>query len=173
MREILLTRGQVALVDDEDYERVNQYKWYAMKHRKTFCAVRSETLRSRKEARETGLPRRRAVLMHRFIMDAPDNVMVDHMNHNGSDSRKENLRFCTASQNNMNQISCRGETSKYKGVCWFKQTKKWMAGIRYGGKGQYLGLFTNEIDAAKAYDKKAIELFGEFALINFPTLDND
>ncbi len=166
MREIPLTRGKIALVDNDDFEKVNQYKWCAVKHKNTFYAVRAETLRSRQETRETGLPRQKMVYMHRFIMNTPEGVETDHINHNGLDNQKGNLRLCTTTQNLQNKVPCVG-TSEYKGVYWAKWAKKWMTRIQYEGKQVYLGYFDVEIDAAKAYDTKAKELFGPFAYPNF------
>ncbi len=167
MKEISLSQGKVALVDDDDYERVNQYKWHVRKFGNIFYASRNIRLRSCKEARETGLPERTIVLMHRFIMNTPDDKDVDHINHGGTDNRKENLRECTPSQNGGNRLLQNG-TSKYKGICWDRATDKWMARIRYKQKQIYLGRFINELEAARTYDKKAGELFGEFAYLNFP-----
>lgn len=167
MKEIQLTQGKVALVDDEDYERVNQFKWYAQKHGNgTFRAVRNETLRSRKDARETGLPIHKTILMHRFILNVPDSMDIDHVNHNTLDNQKDNLRICTHSQNTMNQLLQGGTSSKYKGVCWNKQRKKWIVYIKCEGKRTNLGYFTDELEATKAYNAKAGDLHGEFAYLN-------
>lgn len=105
--------------------------------------------------------------MHREIMDVPKHLVCDHINHNGLDNRKNNLRTCTRQQNTHNQKPRKKGTSKYKGVDWNKRQKKWRARIYYRGKCHYLGYFNNEIDAALTYDKKAKELFGEFACLNF------
>ena len=94
---------------------------------------------------------------------------IDHINRNPSDNRIENLRECTQSQNCMNSRKKRkGFSSKYKGVCWYKPSKKWQAVIQLNKKQIYLGRFDTKIEAAKVYDEKAIELFGEFAKLNFP-----
>ncbi len=168
MKEIPLTKGYVALVDDEDYERVNQYKWYVQRDGYNYYAVRNITIRSRKETRETGLPRQTLIYMHRFILDAPNDKDVDHRDHNGLDNRKKsNLRFCTKNQNMGNLLSESG-VSKYKGVTWHNENKKWVARIGYEGKRIHLGCFSDEIEAAKTYDARARELFGEFAYLNFP-----
>lgn len=167
MKEILLTQGQVALVDDWNYERVNQYKWYATRVGETFYAVRWIKLRSAKDAREIGLPRGGKIQMHRFIMNTPQGMETDHVNHNPLDNQEHNLRNCTHIQNIRNQFYNKG-TSKYKGVTWHKYAKKWMASIRRNGESVHLGYFSNEGEAAKAYDAKAVELFGEFAFPNFP-----
>jgi len=106
--------------------------------------------------------------MHRVIMRAPKGVMCDHRNHNGLDNRKSNLRLCTSAQNQYNKKPKKDCASKYKGVVRRKDCKKWRAKIGFKGKRIHLGYFDDEMDAAMAYDDKAIELFGEFAYLNFP-----
>lgn len=167
MKEIPLTQGKVALVDDEDYERVSRYKWFALKSGKRFYAARAEILRTRKEVKKTGLPRQKFILMHRFIMNPPDGMDVDHQNHDTVDNQKENLRICTRGQNNMNQLPERGGGSQFKGVTWDKRRWKWAAQLKYNGKHVFGGYFNDESKAARAYDVKAKELFGEYAKINF------
>jgi hypothetical protein len=93
-------------------------------------------------------------------------------NHNKLDNQKHNLRLCTTSQNNMNQIPTRG-ISKYKGIYWHNRNKKWVAQIKSGNNRIHIGCFENEKDAARAYNEKAIELFGEFAYLNYITEEDD
>jgi len=100
----------------------------------------------------------------------PENDL-DHINHIKDDNRIENLRDVTNSQNHMNRSIQTGRTSQYKGVSWHKRDQKWMAQIKINGKKKYLGYFTIEEDAAKAYDKAALEHFGEYANLNFPIED--
>jgi hypothetical protein len=107
--------------------------------------------------------------MHRQVTNAPKGLVVDHINHNGLDNRRANLRLCTKQQNNCNSRSFRHKTSNYKGVFKEKGSKKFRAYIRFNKKPVHIGMFELEIDAAKAYDKKAKELFGEFAYLNFPS----
>jgi len=156
MVEIKLTQGQVALIDDEDYELISQHKWCAYKHRKMFYASRSCYINGLKTV----------IRMHRLIMNAPDGTQVDHINGNGLDNRKENLRLVSNHQNQWNRHSISGK-SKYKGIHWNKQSKKWQSQIKVYGKRIHLGYFREEIDAAVAYDKAAIKYFGEFAKPNF------
>ena len=160
-RKIPLTQGKSTTVDDEDFDRLNAYKWYANKEGNTYYAVRHSKRQNRKMIR-----------MHREILGfkAGDGKQIDHINSNGLDNRRANLRICTRSQNKQNQHSVCG-TSRYKGVCWHKQTKKWQADICLERRQIHLGLFDNEIEAAKAYDAKAKELFGEFAKYNFIKID--
>lgn len=109
--------------------------------------------------------------MHRIIMNLFDrNLFIDHINHNGLDNRKCNLRIVTNRQNHMNSRSFKG-TSKYKGIYWHKATTKWCSRIMFMREIIYLGEFNNEEEAAKMYDKKAIELFGNFAKLNFTRKD--
>ena len=150
---IPLTQGKFAIVDAEDYDRLSKYKWCANKSRRSYYAVRSNG--------------QRQIRMHRMITSAPKGLFVDHINHNGLDNRKTNLRLCTESQNNLNRRPY-GKTSRYKGVSRHKKTNRYLAAICYQGKRFHLGTFRDEVDAAKAYDKKARELFGQFAYLNFP-----
>jgi hypothetical protein len=159
MKEIQLTQGMVALVDDEDFERLSQYKWYALADGNTFYARRH--IRG-----EDG--KQKVIQMHREILKlTAKNIECDHINHNGIDNQKHNLRCCTRAENSMNQMSRRGSSSKYKGVSWYKTKCKWCSQIRVNGLLINLGYYDNEEDAAKVYDAKARELFGEFAYLNF------
>lgn len=164
-KEIRLTRGKVAVVDDEDYEFLSRYKWFAVKSKKgnTYYAIR----RFQQNGKD------KSMLMHRQIMDADNKgiikgrrLFIDHKNRNGLDNRKSNLRFCTMSQNIANSRPTRNSSSKFKGVCWHICCGKWYARIMQKRRCIDLGLFENEVDAAKAYNQKAKELFGEFARLN-------
>lgn len=158
MKQIPLTQGKFAIVDDGDYEWLNKYKWYAVKNRNTYYAVRKP---SRKQGKRT------RIYMHRQILDAPKELQVDHANHNGLDNRRQNIRTCTHKQQQHNRLPVKNSSSKYKGVQWYESGKKWKAKIGYNNQYICLGYFVNEVDAAKAYDEKARELFGEFAYTNF------
>lgn len=153
---IPLTQGLYALVDGKDYDWLMQRKWWAVKGGRSYYAVR-----------QVG-EKRKTIWMHREILNTPQGSFTDHINHNGLDNRKQNLRICTHSQNLRNQKLQQERTSKYKGVSWQKNCTMWVAFIGYKGKKIYLGAFDNEIEAAKKYDQKAKELFGEFAYTNFP-----
>jgi len=158
MKEIQLTQGQVALVDDEDYEWLNSFKWYAHKIGNTFYAARHIRVNGKQKHQH----------MHQLIMgDNPLKLMIDHRDGNGLNNQRSNLRFCTHQENQMNQRPRKNSSSVYKGVCWFKRDHKWMAQIRIYGKLIYLGCFDHEEDAAKAYDEVVIKHFGEFAVLNF------
>jgi hypothetical protein len=110
--------------------------------------------------------------MHREIITPPYPLVVDHINHNGLDNRKANLRPATKSQNNINKpnIKRKGAHSKYRGVTLEKRINKWQAQIRAKGTHRVIGYFEDEIEAAKAYDAKARKYHGEFAVLNFPRL---
>jgi hypothetical protein len=155
-RLIPLTQDKFAIVDAEDYERLSEYKWHTLKNRRNYYA---------RNQRPNG-----AVLMHRVITNAPRHLVVDHINHNGLDNRKENLRLCTVAQNSQNaRPRIRPNlTSRYKGVSFDKNRNRFKAYIQHKKIIYNLGRFEREVDAAKAYDKKARELFGEFAYLNFP-----
>lgn len=158
MKRIPLTQGKYALIDNEDFEKLNQFKWRACYQHGSWYAVRE--IRKAKGIWTTQK-------MHMFIMNTPKGMEIDHENHNGLDNQKTNLRICTHVQNLMNQRPQHRKTSsKHKGVYWHKCTNKWMARIKLNGKYIYLGLFVNEINAALAYDVAAKELFREFAYLN-------
>ena len=153
---IPLTRGSFAIVDAEDYDRLNQHKWHLNKHRTTEYAVRC--------------PGRKYIKMHRLLLNAPPHLLVDHRDGNGLNNRKANLRLCTNKENARNARPSKGGSSRYKGVSWHKAKKKYDARIEVDGKRYSLGCFHDEIEAAVVYDIKAMELFGEFAYFNFPKL---
>jgi hypothetical protein len=157
-RRIPLTQGKYAIVDPDDFERLNKHKWYAAKDTNTFYAVRKK--RVGKKYISHG--------MQRQILQPPVHLFVDHINHNGLDNRKANLRLATCAQNAYNRKQFRkGKTSKYTGVSWIKQIKKWRVIICYKRKNMHIGYFEDEIQAAKAYDKAAKKFHGEFASLNF------
>lgn len=149
-----LTKGMSTVVDAEDYSMLCGDKWIAVAGNSTFYAVRR---RGRKQ-----------ISIHRLVMNAPEGMVVDHINHNGLDNRKCNLRICTIAQNSCNQRSLAGSSSRYKGVWLNKHDKIFTASIGYNGRKIHLGTFADETEAARAYDAKAREFFGEYAFLNFP-----
>lgn len=148
---IPLTRNKVALVDLADFLWLCEFKWRAMKVGSKFYACRTE--------------KGRTVLMHRRIMDPAKGFVVDHKNENGLDNRRINLRVCTQAQNRYNSRPRRGR-SGFKGV--YPQGDKWYAVVEHRGKQHYVGTFLTPVEAARARDRKAIRLFGEYAWLNFP-----
>lgn len=156
MKEIPLSRGLVALVDDGDYERVTSVgKWYANPSDRTFYA--------RKNFWRDG--RCVSVRMHTLITGLR---LVDHANGNGLDNQRTNLRAATSSQNSMNRQLRSDNTSGFKGVTMHSQSGRWRAQINRAGEKYLLGAFDTPEDAARAYDLAARQLFGEFARLNFP-----
>jgi len=153
MREIPLTKGMVTIIDDDDYELVSQYKW---------CVRTSEKGRYY-AGRNTGSNN---VYLHRWLLNAQFGIEVDHINGNTLDNRRSNLRLCTRVGNGRNGRKHRlyRSTSKYKGVYW--SVNKWQAQIRVGRERFNLGRFTNEEEAARAYNEAASKYYGEFARLN-------
>lgn len=160
MRLIELTRGKFAQVDDEDFEWLSQWKWHIFSARHTYYAVRNEI------NRESG--KYRTLRMHRQILrlNFSDGKQIDHADGNGLNNQRDNLRMCSRSENRGNAQKRKRGYSSFKGVSWHIRKKKWYAGIRYNCKSIWLGSFTNEHDAALAYNNAAIKLFGEFARLN-------
>jgi hypothetical protein len=158
-RKIPLTHGKYAIVDPEDYKELAKYKWYARGCGRRFYAERWDI------SGDKG----KCVKMHQVIMGTKEGKVIDHINHNCLDNRKANLRFVTVQQNTWNKRKNRGNSSsQYKGVNLAKGRKKWRAQIFCNGRKIHLGYFYDEKEAAKAYDSKAKELFGEYATTNLP-----
>jgi hypothetical protein len=158
MKTIELTRGMVALVDDDDFTRFGHLSWYAQPGwRSTFYAARR-------------LPRKEGgtmIWLHKEIMNATPNDFVDHRSGNTLDNQKFNLRVCTNAENGRNRVRPnKNNTSGFKGVYWHKGAKKWMAQIKVAWKSKYLGLFDSEESAARAHNAAAIKFHGEFASLN-------
>ena len=159
-REIPLTSGMVAIVDAEDFERLSGFSWFASKHHRTWYARRS--------VKNIG-GKRSTISMHREVMHAPKGLQVDHVNHNGLDNRKANLRLATCAQNMCNRQKQGGSSrSVYKGITHDKRNGKWHAQISIQNKNTYLGTAPTEEEAAKLYDAAAKKYFGPFAKVNFP-----
>lgn len=162
MREIPLTRGKIAIVDDEDYEALAVHKWMAKADRNgKFYAVRSVGPRHN----------RRTVAMHRVVMNAGPDDFVDHRKGETLDNRKGiSLRKCTRAQNQRNRHA-RNSKSGYKGVCFIARdglSKPWRSEICVDKSNIHLGYFATDVEAAKAYDAEAVARYGEFVNLNFP-----
>lgn len=154
IRYIPLTRGLYAIVDARNYTWLSRHKWFAQVCRSgdTFYACRNRCGRT--------------IMMHREIMKPASGEVVDHINGNGIDNREANMRNCTQAQNTLNNRARTQGKSKFKGV--YPAGDKWQADIKYEGQRYYLGRFDDKVEAAKARDRKAYELAGEFAYLNFP-----
>jgi hypothetical protein len=148
MKQIELHGGQFAIVDDKDFNELNKYKWYV-----------SHGYVTRKD-------NGKAIFMHRVIMNTPEGMHTDHINHNKLDNRRENLRIVTNQQNQQNRKKEYISSSKYKGVSWDKNLELWRANIKVDGKNIIIGRYTSEEAAGLAYNIYAIKYFGEFANIN-------
>jgi hypothetical protein len=156
MKEIELTNGMKAIVDDEDYDYLLDYNWRCVKNGRTYYALFSRRIKGKFLN----------FWMHRMIMDAKERKdEVNHINHNGLDNRKENLRITTHNKVVVHSRVSNNKPTKHKGISYHKPTNKWRARIHINGKTIYLGYYIDETEAAKAYEKKAIELFGEYAHI--------
>ena len=160
MKRIPLSQGLEALIDDEDESFLGQYRWFAAKRKRTFYAGTNN------DGKWPDQPE--TILMHRLLLGFP--IGVDHVNGNGLDNQRDNLRPTGQSGNLANQRATRG-SSAYKGVSWMGRLNKWRAYISPRSGQRHLGTFTSEVDAARAYDRAALALWGDFAHTNFPKED--
>ena len=152
MKEIKMTQNMVVVVDERDYEELSKYKWRSDGK----YAIRISSLK---------LGKRRKIYMHVQIMGKIEGLEIDHINGNKLDNRRENLRHVTTAQNQQNARG-KGGTSKYRGVCWNVNAKKWLAQIRINGEANYIGIYFSEKDAALEYNKAAELAWGEYARLN-------
>ena len=148
-KKIPLGDGQFAIIDDEDFDLVNQYQWRGHKGGKNCDHVYAVT----------------RLRMHRLIMNAPPGMVVDHINGDTLDNRKSNLRICSTAQNQQNG-KARGGSSRFKGVSYNAQKKRWLGAFMANGKTYYVGCFIDEEECARAVDKKRKEVCGDYATTN-------
>ena len=151
-KKIKLTRGKFAIVDSEDFEWLNQWKWHAGK--------------GGKYAARKIYPSERVIYMHRLLMNTPENMETDHVNGNGLDNRKKNLRVCTGAENRMNHKLLSTNKSGFNGVSWNKDIRKWSVCISVKAKTIHGGEFKDIIEAAKKYNELAKKYFGKYARYN-------
>ena len=156
MKEIPLTRGYVALVDDEDYDRINALKWYA-------CVRKDGMVYARRKLRSEPI-----ISMQHMVFG--ERIRIDHADGNGLNNQRGNLRPATNSQNAANHRKIAGTTSKYRGVTLYPANGKWVAQLHLHKKHIHLGYFKEEVDAATVYNLAAYEAWGEFARLNTPEM---
>jgi len=160
MIELSISNGKVALIPEQCYDSLINFKW-------TACCSRGKTWYA------VSAPNERRHSMHRLVWNLingpiPKGMEIDHIDGNGLNNSIENLRLVTPQQNHFNtRLKKLNNTSKFKGVSWNEQCKNWRASIIFNDKFIHIGRYKSEIEAAKAYDRKAKELFGEFARPNF------
>ena len=146
MNEIILTQGKIALVDDDDFDKLSSLKWYFDNgYARTNVYVEGKG--------------RRSIFMHRFILSPPKNKQVDHINHNGLDNQKANIRIVDAKDNQRNRNTQKNNTSGCQGVCFHKKKQVWFATITLMGKPVHLGIFKDKNEAISAREKAEV-LYG-------------
>lgn len=155
MKQIPLTKGYIALVDDEDYDHLCVFKWC---FDGSGYAIRGVTLPN---------GRRSTIRMHRHIMGNPKGLEIDHIDNNRLNNQRSNLRICTRVENSCNMSKPKINTSGYKGLRFCKRTNKWVAQIKHHKIARSIGYFNTKEEAARAYDKAAKDLHGSFAKLNF------
>lgn len=160
MKRISLTQGKEALVDNADHNWLSQYRWCAHKSRHTFYAERGIRIHGKLHILH--------VHMHRLILGLvpSDGKESDHIDGNGLNNQRSNLRMCSDLENAQNRRALKGCSSEYKGVCWHKGNRKWYARIKLSRGSKSLGLFDSEIEAALSYNRAAKNYFGEYARLN-------
>jgi hypothetical protein len=154
--------GRVAIVDAGDYDLMSTHRWH-VREKVRPAGNRWGPWAVTSARAEDG--RLTTIAMHTMITGW---ALVDHVNTNGLDNRRVNLRPATIAQNRHNSRPNHGTSSHFKGVTWHKANGKWQAGIKIDGKNRYLGIFASEVEAARVYDAAALDAFGEFAYLNFP-----
>lgn len=157
MKTIPLTRGQVALVDDDDFERLSKHRW-------CYLSGDAGAGYAYRHIREDG--KQKTILMHRAIMNPTKGFEIDHIDHDGLNNSKSNMREVTHAQNMMNLRANAGGTSAYKGVCFPTDSRNFVAQIQVNHKTIYLGCFTDERLAAQAYNNAAVKYYGAYACLN-------
>jgi hypothetical protein len=160
MKLIQITMGMTAIVDSKSYKRIVRHKWHAAAGGKRGCTWYA----ARSLPRLEGTPRKK-MYMHHEVLPPKKGFEIDHRNGNGLDNRRRNLRYATVSQNRANRRKI-PHSSTYKGVYWHSRDRRWKATIRFSGRQIDLGCFTDEVKAARAYNKAAKRLHGRFCVLN-------
>lgn len=159
-RRIELTRGKYAILDPEDFESLNQYRWH--------CTNFGYARRTGSKRSEKGR-KRVAIGMHNVVFPVPEGMTVDHINRNRLDNRKANLRAATREENTWNRkFVKKGSKTRYTGIHWNKKVKKWNVRLRVEGRRKSFGYYADEVEAAKVYDRVARKYRREYAVLNFP-----
>jgi len=159
MKILKLNQGKEVLIDDEDFDRVNLYRWSVQKRKNGFRAMRKP-----KPGEDQN------IYLHRYILNVPRGLEIDHINHNQLDNRRSNLRIVSHRQNLQSRRGNLKKSIKFKGVSFNRRyLRPFISQITFENRNVYLGCYQNAIEAAKAYDSKAREFFGEFAYLNFPS----
>lgn len=154
-QQIPLSQNKYALVDDDDFERVNRHKWHIHSNGTREYAARNHlTVRGWRQQ-----------LLHRFILGV-DGEEIDHINRDGLDCRRANMRICNRAENACNRRKAQGKSSQYIGVSWYTRIGKWQAKVQVDGRVHHLGYFESELEAARAYNAEAQLRHGEFASLN-------
>lgn len=156
MKQIYLTQGKITLVDDEDYDLLMRFNWFYHKNPRERTGYVRHTIHLETQPNIT-------LRMHRFLLDAPEGVQVDH---DGLNNQKYNLRLATNGQNGSNRVKQENLSSRFKGVSWSEESQKWRAQIKHNGRVHHLGLYYTEEDAAHVYDYFAKLYHGAFAVLN-------
>jgi hypothetical protein len=163
MKKIPLSRGMTTIIDDEDFERVSQFKWSVTCHKERT----PPDYYARRAVWQPETRKSITVLLHRFILNAPPDKHVDHINGDGLDNRRANLRLVTPAQNQQNLKRRRG-ASGFRGVQYDERKRRHYARIKVNNQKIWLGFFDNAEEAARAYDAAAVKHHGEYAQLNFP-----
>jgi hypothetical protein len=154
MKKIKLTKSKFALVDNSDFEELNKYKWYCFKYGNTYYAMRSS---NRIKGKQT------VIKMHRFLMNPLKGQQIDHVDGNGLNNQRKNLRICNHSENQRNKKIYKSNISGFKGVSWNKNANKWQSFIRVDSKRIHLGYFKSKLSAFETYCKASVEFHGKFS----------
>lgn len=156
MKQLLLKNGEFTTVDDYGFELLQKFKWN--KNSRGYVVT---------YVWDSNTQKSKVIRLHRFLMNPPEDLLVDHIDGNPLNNLRANLRVCTSSQNQMNRNREKTNSSGFKGVSWYNPSKKWHVVIGINGKNKHIGYFNNRIHAARAYDEHAKKLHGQFAKLNF------